>query len=98
MSWLLCCLHIFEQNPQGQPYSWSGLKFFVMESVLIVIVLGGLHLCVQRIFQNLIRRLNISTINNAITLRLDKAVVVILFLEVVIIYQIAELSFKILVL
>ncbi len=57
-------------------------------------ILGGAHYYLQQLLLKIINRFNIDPGNNAALMRLNRLGILLIFLEVVLIYQVAQLTFE----
>ncbi|MBH64408.1 MAG: hypothetical protein CL569_18565 [Alphaproteobacteria bacterium] len=61
---------------------------------MAVFILGGAHYYLQQLLLKIINRFNIDPGNNAALMRLNRLGILLIFLEVVLIYQVAQLTFE----
>ena len=80
--------------PEISPGSVKGLRFLLVESVFAVFVLGGAHYYLQRGLMKIVDRFNIDSENPASMARLNRFGILMIFLEIVLIYQTATLVFE----
>lgn len=92
--WLACGLQIISKHPEVPIGSVKGLRFFTIDSGLAVFVLGGAHFYLQRGLMKIIDRLKIDSNNPASMMRLNRFGILMIFLEIVVIYQVAALVFE----
>jgi hypothetical protein len=70
------------------------LRFFTIDSGLAVFVLGGAHYYLQRGLMKIIDRFKVDSSNPASMMRLNRFGILMIFLEIVVIYQVAALVFE----
>ncbi len=92
--WLACGLHIFSKHPEIPIDSVKGLRFFTVDTGLAVFVLGGAHYYLQLGLMKILDRINIDPGNKSSMMRLNRAGLLMIFLEIVVIYQAAQLIFR----
>ncbi len=92
--WLACGLHIFSRHPEIPLGSAGGLRFFTVDTGLAVFVLGGAHYYLQLGLMKILDRIDIDPGNKSSMMRLNRAGLLMIFLEVVVIYQVASFTFR----
>ena len=92
--WLLCSLHIFPDHTEVEIVSDKGMRFFVIYSGLVVFVLGGAHHYLQQVLLKIINRFKIKPEDNYALMRLNRFGILLIFLEVILIYQVAQFLFE----
>lgn len=96
--WLLCSLHIFSGHTEIEIGSAKGVQFFTIYTGLVVFVLGGAHHYLQQVLLKIINRFKINPGDNSALMRLNRLGILLIFLEVVLIYQIAQFLFETMIL
>ena len=92
--WLACGFQIMSKHTEIPLGSVKSLRFFLIDSVFAIFVLGGAHYYLQRGLMKIIDRFNIDSANPASMVRLNRFGILMIFLEVVLIYQVAALVFE----
>jgi hypothetical protein len=91
--WYACTLHIFSKHPDVSVLSMFGLRFLVVDSVLAVLAIGTAHYLVQLGFTAVFDRLKLDISNKGVLMRLNRAGVFLILLEIWLIYSAAEWVF-----
>ncbi len=94
VAWLACGLHVFSRYPEVPVDSLAGLRFFTVDTVLAVFALGGAHYVLQLGLMKVLDRIDIDPGNKSSMMRLNRAGLLMIFLEVVVIYQAAHYTFR----
>jgi hypothetical protein len=92
--WLACGLQIMSEHPEIPFGSVKGLRFLLVDSMFAIFVLGGAHFYLQRGLMKIVDRFNIDSENPASMARLNRFGILMIFLEIVLIYQAATLVFE----
>ena len=82
------------KHPEISIGSVKGLRFLTIDSGLAVFVLGGAHFYLQRGLMKIVDRFKIDSSNPATMMRLNRFGLLVIFLEIVLIYQVAVLVFE----
>ena len=92
--WLACGLHVFSRYPEVSIDSLAGLRFFTVDTGLAVLVLGAAHYVLQLGLMKVLDRVDIDPGDKPSMMRLNRAGLLMIFLEVVVIYQAAHYTFR----
>ena len=92
--WLACGLQIFSSHAEIELISTKGLRFFTVDTGLAVFVLGGAHYYAQKGLLRFVDRAKVDPNEKASMMRLNRFGLLLIFLEVVAIYQISDLAFE----
>ena len=92
--WLLCSFHIFPDQAEVEIGSDKGIQVFVILSGLIVFVLGVAHHYLQQVLMKIINRFKVNPEDNYALMRLNRFGIMLIFLEVILIYQVAQFLFE----
>ena len=92
--WLACAFQIISKHPEIPILSVKGLRFLLVDSVFAVFVLGGAHYYLQLGIMKIVNRFNIDSENPASMVRLNRFGILMIFLEIVLIYQVAVAFFE----
>lgn len=92
--WLACGLHVFSRYPEVSIDSLAGLRFFTVDTGLAVFVLGAAHYVLQLGLMKVLDRIDIDPGDKPSMMRLNRAGLLMIFLEVVVIYQAAHYTFR----
>ena len=92
--WVACGLHVFSRYPEVSIDSLAGLRFFTVDTGLAVFVLGAAHYVLQLGLMKILDRIDIDPGDKPSMMRLNRAGLLMIFLEVVVIYQAAHYTFR----